>query len=88
MIVSHSGVVAISSEVIPEGTYCSAHTTAPLPHTSSMAPSSAAEAHSRPAGARSPRQRLNRYSALPAIRKRMPAIQKGGMVSMAKRMAT
>jgi hypothetical protein len=79
--------MATSSEAIPEGTFCSAHTTPPLPANSNNAPIMKAERQWMRLGAGVPREAMNVYKIVPAITKRTPAIKKGGMVSTAKRMA-
>jgi len=53
----HSGTMATSSAVTPEGTRCSAHTTAPLPPSSMQAPTTAAARQWTGAGRAAPRQR-------------------------------
>ena len=83
----HKGVVPIMSATSPEGTRCSAHTTAPFPPVSSRSPTTAAAPHSKRTGAKSPRRRLNAKRSPPAMTNRMPADTNGGMVSTTNRIA-
>ena len=56
-ITIHSGTVATSRAASPEGTRCSAHTTPPLPPSSSNPPTTNAERQCTGRGAGSPRHR-------------------------------
>ncbi|MER3544920.1 MAG: hypothetical protein C4311_10070 [Chloroflexota bacterium] len=83
----HKGEVAINTAARPEGTICSAQTTPPFPPSNSNAPTIAVLRHWNPWGRGTPCNRIQAYSTAPAMRKRVPAIKKGGNVSMAKRIA-
>ncbi len=80
-------MMATMSAAKPEGIHCSAHATAPLPHSSRRAPTIAAERHSIRTGAATPRARSAAKSSAPATENRVPDISSGGSVSMAIRMA-
>ena len=82
-----SGTVVIRTAVSPDGTCCSAHTTPPFPPKSSSPPIIVAAFQLCLVGVGAPLRRVQRYSAEPAMRKRIPAMRNGGMVSMAMRMA-
>jgi hypothetical protein len=66
-----------------EGMVCSAHVTPPLPPSSNKVPTMVASRHSRRVGqAVCPRiAQANRIT--PATKKRLPAIRKGGRLSIA-----
>ena len=73
---------------MPEGTLCSAHTTAPFPPNSSSAPPTAAVIQSRfEGGPPLPRDLDQRSSITPASMNRAPAMRRGGSVSTANLMA-
>jgi hypothetical protein len=78
-----SGTDPISSAATPEATFCSAQESMPLPPNKSNNPIAVADSHCLRVGAGSPDARRHRYKMEPAIRKRVPAIRKGGMVSTA-----
>src|SRR3990172_5177508 len=84
---THSGSAPTTSAVSPDATRCSAHTTPPLPTSSSSVPMTAALCHCARVGAGAPRERAHRNSTPPATRNRTAAMLKGGMVSMAIAMA-
>ena len=68
---------------MPDGTRCSAHTTAPLPPSSRKPPTTAALRQCVTDGAAAPRSRAHPKSSAPAMTKRAPAMRNGGSVSMA-----
>ncbi len=83
----HMGTVATIRATRPLGTHCSATTTAPLPPTSKSVPEIAPLLHWTKVGAESPRVLNQVYISAPATRKRTAAIPKGGIVSIANRIA-
>src|SRR6266542_2811177 len=83
-----SGMVAMTSELIPVSTLVSAQATPVLPPRKSAAPTTAAAAHSRRPGrsrSLSPRRIDQTYRSAPATRNRSAPIRKTGMVSIASR---
>ena len=73
---------------MPEGTRCSAQTTAPLPPTSKRVPPMSPVRQSVRVGHVAFRLAIDQESSsAPAIAKRAPAIRSGGSVSTANRMA-
>ena len=81
-----SGLTPISSAVMPDGRYCSDHATRPLPPSSRKVPMIALVRHWRSVGQAAPRIFRNASSSAPAVRKRTPAMRKGGIDSTATRM--
>ena len=73
----------MSNAMIPEGRYCDAHTTAPLPPSRRKAPMRVLTRHWRRLGVGAPRSFKNVKSNAPATRNRAAAIRKGGIVSTA-----
>ena len=84
---SHSGTVATRRAVSPEGTYCAAQHTSPLPPTTMNTPEMVAALHSDGFGTGAPRRRDTTARITPAARKRVPPRRKGGIVSTPKRIA-
>jgi hypothetical protein len=86
----HSGISAMISATIPEGTVRSAQTTAPFPPSSSAPPMIAAAAHCRRPGrsaSASPRPIVNANMSPPATRKRTDAASSAGSVWFTIRIA-
>jgi hypothetical protein len=81
------GTAATSKATRPDGTHCSATTTAPFPPTNRSPPTTAAARHWEDVGLGAPLPRAHAYSSVPARRNRTEAMSSGGSVSMAKRMA-
>src|SRR5690606_7385578 len=84
-IVIHSGTELTISAATPDGTVCSAQVAPPFPMPSSSVPVIAAPNHSFRVGHRPPRIRSNANSNAPATRNRLPAMSRGGIVSIANR---
>jgi hypothetical protein len=86
---TQTGIIAISSAAIPEGTVCSPHATRPIPPPRRRAPTTNMSRHSRPDGHAKPRpsRRIDQAKrARPAVRNRVAAMVNGGIVSTAIRM--
>lgn len=71
----------------PDGTVCSAQATPPLPPKRRSPPITVADRQWTRIGGGTPRSRAQAYRAEPAMAKRMPAMRKGGIVSIAIRIA-
>ena len=84
---SHSGIVLIIKDAMPDGTRCSAHESTPLLQSKSAMPTIAVEIHCLLVGAASPAMRRHAKRIAPAIRKRKPADINGGIVSTVNRIA-
>ena len=88
-IATHTGIIAISSAAIPDGTVCSPNATSPIPPPSSSAPTIALSRHSRRVGttkARPSRATDQVRSTRPATRNRTAAMRNGGIESTAMAM--
>jgi hypothetical protein len=81
------GAEPTSKAAIPEVMNCSDQVRPPLPPINKSKATTPAPRHSIRFGRGSPLVRLQMYKTPPAIRKREPAIKKGGTVSTAKRIA-
>jgi hypothetical protein len=81
------GRIATISAVIPDGTVCSAQTTAPFPPTSRRPPTIVALFQWDIVGLTAPRARPKAYRIKPERRKRTAAMRNGGVVSTANRIA-
>jgi hypothetical protein len=82
-----SGKVASITALMLEGTYCIAQNSGPYVRTNIRKPITARLRHSMLEGRACPRSRMKPYSNRPAMRKRAPAVKKGGISSTAMRMA-
>ena len=71
----------------PEGTYCPAQHTRPLPPTTMKTPEIVAAFHSERFGMGAPFAREMTARMTPAMKNRVPPRRKGGIVSTPKRMA-
>ncbi len=78
-----SGLTPMMSAVMPEGTYCSAQTTRPLPPKRRKMPMTVLASHWRAVGHAAPRSLRNPNKSEPASVKRTAAIRNGGIVSTA-----
>src|SRR5260221_14743671 len=84
-MVRKTGTEATRRAAVPEGTYCSAKVTPPLPTSSRQPPTIKPSRHSIREGSFAPRTQANKNITPPAARQRVPSLKNGGIDAIASR---